>query len=301
MKVDSLYRSFKALGSKVILTVVAENAATANNLLTELERQIDVFEQRFSRFRSDSELTGVNQSAGRRVRISPDFFRLLSAAIKYAKISDYLYNPLILPSLQQAGYRFSWTEPGQSDTSLLYIGRRLASVSEIELTDNWVKIPNQTALDFGGIGKGYLLDELAAYAQPLTDSFWFSLGGDIIAAGLNADNQANLIGIQHATKPEEVVDHFEIGSDITAIATSGITKRQGPGWHHLIDPRTGQPAVTDLLTVSAVFDQATAADVLAKCAVIAGSDKAWPYLKQRGASAAVLQRANGDQVEIIKH
>jgi thiamine biosynthesis lipoprotein len=77
-----------------------------------------------------------------------------------------------------------------------------------------------------------------------------------------------------------------------AVATSGITKRRGADWHHLINPQTGQPAATDLLTATVSAPSATAADIYAKCMVLLGSKEAHllaPRVKQ-----AILQPASGD-------
>lgn len=69
------------------------------------------------------------------------------------------------------------------------------------------------------------------------------------------------------------------------IATSGVTKRHGDTgsgtWHHIINPQTGQPATTDILTVTVTSDSGVKADVYAKTIIIAGREQA-TILKQAG-------------------
>jgi thiamine biosynthesis lipoprotein len=78
-----------------------------------------------------------------------------------------------------------------------------------------------------------------------------------------------------------------------AVATSGITKRMGKtengSWHHIIDPRNGKPAKTDILTISLIADNAVKADVYAKCLVILGSDSVEALIKKLGINNVLMQ------------
>jgi thiamine biosynthesis lipoprotein len=64
-------------------------------------------------------------------------------------------------------------------------------------------------------------------------------------------------------------------------ATSGTTKRAWAGGHHLIDPRTGLPAVSDLSEVSVHAPTATDAEIFAKVALLLGSRDAPAWLGPR--------------------
>ena len=81
-----------------------------------------------------------------------------------------------------------------------------------------------------------------------------------------------------------------------AVATSGSDRRR---WattegeaHHLIDPRTGAPADTDLLRVTVVGRTAVEAEVLAKSLYLAGADRA-TYEADESRTPAVLTLADG--------
>jgi len=270
-----------ALGSEVFLTLVTEKDETATNrLFDRLLKHITAFEQQFSRFLPDSELTRFNQQAGRRTVVSPSFGRLLKAAKSLAERTGGLYNPFVLPALQRAGYLGSWPKPEADLAATNFTTRKLVAVDQLSIGDLWAKIPETAALDFGGIGKGYLLDELAEMldTQKLV-GYWLSLGGDIICSGHDLDNQEWQVAVQNAVElGKNVQTIVNQQSRKLAIATSGITKRQGikngQTWHHIIDPRTGHPADTNILTVTVTADKAANADVYAKCIVIAGAEQA---------------------------
>ena len=299
-----------ALGSEVFLTLVTEkDEASANRLFDRLLKHITTFERQFSRFLPDSELTRFNQQSGRRTAVSPSFARLLRAAKSLAEQTDGLYNPFVLPALQRAGYLGSWPKPEADLAATNFTARKLVTVSELDIGDSWAKIPETAALDFGGIGKGYLLDELAKMldTQKLT-GYWLSLGGDIICSGHDLDNRQWQVTVQSAVELDKNVQTIanQQGHKL-AIATSGVTKRQGikngQAWHHIIDPRTGQPADTNILTVTVTAEKAANADVYAKCIVIAGAEQAEKYktagviklflLQTAGQTATMTGKGNG--------
>ncbi len=292
------------LGSDIILTLGNIDESHANPIFQSLWALINSFEERFSRFKVDSELTHFNQAAGGNVAVSDDFKALLEASIDASNYSNGLYNPLTLPALQQAGYKSSWPEVDKKDSQTDFSSRQSVNpISSIEILGNTVRIPAFAALDFGGIGKGYLLDKLADFldAEHITN-YWLSLGGDIVMRGENGDNGAWKVGVAKADDPESVVTYVANDGGVRmAVATSGVTKRKGENWHHIIDPRTGLSAITDLLTVTAIDESATRADVIAKCLVIVGSETAAGLVKNFAPLNAIGQKLDGSTVETLHY
>lgn len=280
-----------ALGSDATLIVVGPEPILADNL-SALWAQIDAFEQAFSRFLPTSELSAFNRAAGAKTPISADFRRLLLAAKRYGQSTQGIFNPFVLPIMQRVGYTHSWTDPTRAgdDHSLA----ELSDIEALEIGPDWARIPPRTALDLGGIGKGYLLDQLAAALPAALAGYCFSLGGDILAGGSAPKGKPWLIPIALASQPGVDAAHVTIplGSTL-AVATSGTTKRRGVGpagpWHHLIDPRTGQPSVSTVLTATVCARSATAADIAATCAVITG---ATPALTDPSITDSYLQFAS---------
>ena len=70
--------------------------------------------------------------------------------------------------------------------------------------------------------------------------------------------------------------------------------RSEPVRHHLIDPRTGRPAVTDVIQATVVAESALRAEALAKSAVIAGSVDGFALLERARVRGAVLLMASGE-------
>lgn len=295
-----------ALGSEAFLTLVSDQPkAVIDTYFAELWKTIHDFEQRFSRFLPTSELTQFNQAAGKKTPVSLEFIAALQAAKQLGKATDGLFNPFILPDLQHAGYMNSWPHPSQQHGAISYADRSAAAIDRLQIGKDWATMPETAALDFGGFGKGYLLDLLADGLPSGVRGYWFSLGGDILCDGYDKDGSVWQIAVTDAldtTQPVATIRN-EQGKRL-AIATSGVTKRTGTTaggktWHHIIDPRSGEPAQTDTLTVTAVTDKALDADVYAKVLVILGSSNAPAFAKAHKLDQAILQVATSTGTRVL--
>lgn len=292
-----MQKTGKALGSEIVLTVLAKNEAAAVQTLEFLWAKIVAFEKRFSRFLVDSELSTFNARAGQETKISPDFRQLLLMAQKYSLKTDGLYNPFILPSLNRAGYIGSWPNTTVYDQSLNYSIRHVFDIDKLTIKRSSAMIPINSALDFGGIGKGYLLDQLAQYLDKSgINDYWISLGGDIICDGHDIENRNWKIGIADAQDNEVIIESIDNQGAKMALATSGTTFRKGIGWHHIIDPRTGLSADTDIVTATVKAKTGVEADIYAKCLLILGSANAQVFLAKKKLYAIVQTLAySGDK------
>ncbi len=287
-----LQQAGSGLASDILLTIIVKDEATAQPIFQLLWASIHGFERRFSRFLSDSELSHVNEEAGSEINITPAFHDFLVVSQQYSEQTDDIYNPLVLPALQQAGYVGSWPAVTVIKSDLDYRQRRPTTQSEaIILTQTTVRLPADSAFDSGGIGKGYLLDQLADLLDTKhVKHYWLSLGGDIICAGFNSEDQPWKVGIADAEANDKIVRTITNSTgERLAIATSGTTKRRGIDWHHIIDPHTGKPAVTEVLTATVISASGVSADIYAKYLVILGVEAAQKAINQQHITGALLQ------------
>lgn len=300
-----IQENYKALGSEIIITLKVSKTTTSDNSIFDLIRQeIDQFEKKFSRFLLESELTKLNLRTGQKVIVSSDFTDLTQKSIELSIKTNRLFNPFILPLLQKSGYAGSWPKVNNQNPELDFSQRQLCQVSDIKLSGKNITIPAHCALDFGGIGKGYILDKIAAVIESHgIKNYWLSFGGDIICAGSDIGGHGWQIGIASAKDSNKQIDTINTNGKKVAIATSGITKRKGikkgNEWHHIIDPRTGLSAQSDIITATVVTKTAILADVFAKTLVILGSNKAKEFVKNHEINLVILQTKNKLTVKII--
>lgn len=241
------------------------------------------FEARFSRFRPTSELTVFNQGTGGLV--SSQLFALLSTCATYYHATDGIFDPTVLPTLEDLGYPGASTGERTSASSLGFDQVILDPATQS------AKKPRDVKLDLGGIGKGYAVDMVTQelYTFGYTN-FLVDAGGDIYAAGTNEEAGYPFwaIDVENPAQPRQSLATVLLRDE--AIATSGRNRRtwlhEGQMVHHLIDPRRAKSVETSLLTVSTIAPTTTEADVRAKTLFILGPEQGfalaqaqnWPAL-----------------------
>lgn len=278
----------EVLGSTAEFRIVTENTARVEDTFSSLWTIVYDFEQRFSRFIKDSELSTFNVRAGEIVPVSSQFRDILRTVQYFGELSQGSFNPFILPSLERAGYTTSMTASGAS--SYGFASRTTAPINALEVGDTWGRIPTDTALDLGGIGKGYLADLLAQSLTPFTESFCLSLGGDMRVSGREPHGPWT-IDVESATEREVSVGTYTHQSASTyGIATSGTQRiKRGVSQAHLIDPRTNAPTQTQYRSCTVVAQNAVSADVLASCVLIDGAQLADRLFREHHVEAILLQ------------
>ncbi len=286
-------QSARALGTKLELQITAPNESSADKLFISLWQKVENFQNQFSRFLTSSELTIFNTKAGNEVKVSKEFHALLKKSKDLYLASGGLFNPFILPSLNRIGYVTSFGGRETRLSAINYSSRILESYSKLDIGKDWAKIPNNTALDFGGIGKGYLADKLADTLDSIGMSeYCLSIGGDIIAK--NTKTKTQKINIQSLENPSKIVGQYIGVDDKFAVATSGLSRsKNGKTQYHLIDPRTGNLAKSKFQMCSVAASDATTADVMASCVLIGGENFAKKILRKGIVKGVILQDKAG--------
>ena len=299
--------AFPAMSTSVALTGVGISEKTLAQA-TERARQLaEAWEQRFSRFRPGSLLCRLNAGDGQAIPVDETFRALLERAALAVRQTGGRFDPSILPVLEALGYDRSIDQvrAAPSDISPTPISQHTSGLKawarvRIDHDAGVVALPDGMRIDFGGIAKGAFVDLLAAeFAQWPGGSI--DAGGDAMVWGEAPDGQAWHIGVENPHAPDEDVLMVDVpaGSRV-GIATSGTHRRcwqaGGHEVHHLIDPRTGSPAASGLLSVTALAETVTVAEVSAKAVLLAAATPPIPELF--GASAAVLI-ADGGRVELM--
>jgi len=298
-----LQQSGQSLGSEILLTIIVRDEQYGEIIFSHLWDKIYKFNNRFSRFLKDSELTKVNLANGKETKVSNEFIELLKEAKRYIKETDGLFNPFILPALQEVGYIGSFPNFNKFDENLDFTKRSSSySYEDIVIKDNFVTIPKNSALDFGGIGKGYMADKLADYLDLKgIKNYWISLGGDIVCSGRDIDDHNWSIAIA-GDKKNLVVDYIEnVDGKRLALATSGVVRRKGADWHHLIDPRTLKSSNSNIQIASIAGSSSTATDIFASCLIIDGDKYINKIKGKKGLFKAIIQVREKDQSKIKKY
>ncbi len=254
-------------------------------------------ERRFSRFRADSELARLNTSQGPLV-VSPELFNALRRARRYTEMTDGLFDPGIGADLIALGYDRSFA-PGALDRErgapVPRTGRFLDLI--LDRSTFTVERPSGLWIDLGGMIKGASVD---AAARCLRTSGVIDAGGDAVLRGRSPTGEPWLVEIEDPMDPSRMLATLALAD--RGVATSAANRRR---WrvgesiaHHLVDPRTRSPAVTDLLQATVIAPTAELADVLAKTAFLLGAQAGRRFLERQLHVSAVLVPSTGALVVV---
>ncbi len=250
------------------------------------------FESRYSRFQKGNELWTLNHST--RLEVSPELFDLLTRCQYFYTHTKGLFDPSILPALEKEGYLGTGDHP---------ISPEKRAFSELTLDQETLTVtkPHDLFIDLGGIGKGYIIDQVAAYLSEHFENFLIDAGGDIYAHGGNKKEGYAYFAIE-VEHPDPKHEPALLLLSNMAVATSGRNRRHwkknGEMKHHLIDPTTLQSALPDFLSVTVIAPHATAADVYAKMLFIAGKEKGRKLAQEQGLPALFIE---SDHTMTINH
>lgn len=239
-------RAQMQMGALVKITAVARNESIAQAAATAGFAEIHRLEELLSTWIPTSELSRVNTSAGvMPVSVSPETMTVVQGAIQVARMTDGGFNIAIGPAV---------------DTWNVLDDRRIPTKSELEMLRPLVDlmsvhadVQNRTIflekagmrIDVGGIGKGYAADQaVTAMKKAGALAGVIALSGDIKTFGRLPGGKKFTVGIQHPRKEGEVLGFIDLEDE--AISTAGdyerYFERNGVRYHHILDPKTLQPA-----------------------------------------------------------
>jgi thiamine biosynthesis lipoprotein len=287
----SLVRRFRALNTDVEVSIVGPAFA---QLLVAAERVFADVERRFSRFRTDSELSRLNESCGVPTRISNELAILLRRALDLHEVTEGAFDPGVLPDLEVAGYDRSFElVPHDVDRKPHSAQRPSISSLRFDREGAVATLPRGLRIDLGGIGKGYAVDVAAEVLGPARD-FMVNAGGDIRAGGNGIDGDGWLASVVHPCTGDDV-STVRLRNEALATSTTARRRwiRDGHEMHHIIDPRTRAPARSDVVSASVIALSAIEADVFAKTVVILGRREGLRFTEAQHCPALVVLADGG--------
>ncbi|MEA2641649.1 MAG: FAD:protein transferase [Chloroflexota bacterium] len=295
-------RAWRAMNTDVVAIVNAPPGlvAAGERALSEVEQLFHDVEAALSRFRETSELSALNRAAGAPFNATPLLIGVVEAALEAARVTDGAFDPTILGVLVAAGYDRSFeqlVEPGPEPASTAATSRWSWRDVQIDHVAGTIELPAGCGLDLGGIGKGWTVDRAAERLAPF-GSFAVDAGGDMSAGDSDRDGGPWTVGVENPLDPGQ--DLLELAVRDRAVATSTVARRRwqqaGAARHHLIDPRTGQPSDSGVLSVTVVADSVARAEVLAKAALILGPEDGRRLLDAQPDVEGLLVLENGSRI-----
>ncbi len=274
-KIESEKSSY-VLGTIINLKAFGNKAEKAINQAIERLNNID---DKMSAFKEESDISKINAKAGFALEaVSKDTFFVVRKAVEYSKILEGTFDPTIRPlvKLWNIGTDKEII-PGKDKIQEV---RKLVNYNDVILDESnqAIMLENKNqALDVGGIAKGFAADEVREiFYKNNIRSALIDLGGNIFALGNKEDGTPWRIGIQNPFEPRgEFVGILSVKNK--SVVTSGNYERyfmkDGQRFHHIIDPKTGYPSQSKIISATIISDNSIDGDGLSTGIYILGVDK----------------------------
>lgn len=250
-------------------------------------RVVEGWEQQLSRFRPDSDLMVLNRM--RRAHVSATVHQVLMVAREIAEWSQGLVVPSLAQQMHEIGYDRSF-EFMKLQQSAEVTATVVPDWRRIQVHGRQVTLPAHLSIDMAGVAKGWMAQQLVSHLASTNPVVLVQLGGDIVVSAPMTDPWC--IAIEHPFG-ETPVAHIALAEG--AVMTSSVYRRR---WkranrpvHHIIDPRSGSPAQSDVATATVIAADAAYAEAGAKVAVILGVNAGLAWLSARGLPALIVDHA----------
>jgi thiamine biosynthesis lipoprotein len=270
----------------------------AEDSLEAVRRKVVWIEGLLSRFLPDSEISRVNGSAGMKSeKVSLETYDVLSKAAEFSRCFPGCFDVTIEPLVTL--WRIARDSLVQPDESSIKQVLPLVNYRDLVL-DPWEMTAGLRdggqSVDLGGIGKGFAGDKIREVFKEFGISSALSnLGGNVVTLGARPDGSPWHVGIQHPRQENSLIGAVSVVDQ--TVVTSGdyqrtFTDSQGKRHHHILDPTTGYPAESGLISVSIVTEKSVTADPLSTIVFVAGMEKGLAFLRGFPQTEAILVDSN---------
>ena len=302
------YKLFTRSGVSMNTVIRISAYAKSSEPVDKAFELLETLNKTFSLYDKNSDISQINSMAGLKpVQYKNSYIpELLKRSLEIYKLTDGVFNPLIGPVTKL--WRINQNDNVLPDLKSLDVALKLTDINNLIIDSESVFLKSEGAvLDFGGIAKGYASEKIADLLENDygIKTALIDLGGNIFVKGLNPNNNSAWhIGIRDPINKDNPPAMILNATD-TAIITSGNYERykiiDGVKYSHFFNPVNGMPVKNDLLSVTVITPDATAADALATAFMITGIDTAKKILPEN--FGVVFMRnsdnENSNSVEII--
>lgn len=305
----------ETMGTYYAIKYVGANQLVApdqiDSILLEINNQVSTYipESLISKINSEhakKEIISLNES-------SVHFIRNMSIAEEVFKITDGHYDPTVMPLVNFWGFGYDKKSYVDKDTTKLDSLKNLVGLDqwEINMLSNRVELtkPQNAELDFSATAKGYAIDYLGEYLESAgVYDYFIDIGGESKAFGNKPNEQPWIVGINTPKEDSELQDiALLIHLNDASIATSGNYRNyyveNGQKFVHTVDPKSGRPFQSNLLSASIISDLCAAADGFATACMVMGLEDAQTFINTTNKVEGILiySDENGNMKKWYSH
>lgn len=231
--------------------------------------EIQRIEQLMSFYNMQSELSRINAASGNEeIQVSKETLEVINASRKYSVLSKGLFDVTIGPLTKLWGI-FTKNEVIPSQTEIEEV-LQLVNYQDVVINEKThsIKLNKRgQMIDLGGIAKGYAADRvIKLYLENGIKSAFINIGGNVLTLGSKPDGSPWHIGLQDPAKSRgQYIGVMSVANQ--AVVTSGdyvrFFEEDGVRYHHILNPFTGYPVISDIISVTIIAKNSIEADGLA--------------------------------------
>ncbi|RKT00691.1 FAD:protein FMN transferase [Flavobacterium sp. 123] len=269
-------RKLSMLGSPFEITVVAKDTVEGNKYCDLAVAEVKRIENLISDWIPTTQISEINRNSGQKaVKVDREVFDLVERSIKISQITSGAFD------ISYASMDKIWKFDG-SMKEMPTAEAIKKSVAKIGYKNIILDSKEQTIflknagmkLGLGGIGQGYIADKIKELLiSKGCISGIVNVSGDINTWGKQPDGKLWTVGIVNPMNKNKIFATFPLEN--SAVETSGSYEKyvifNGIRYSHIIDPRTGYPAM-GVVSVSVFAKQTEIADALATGIFVLGVD-----------------------------
>ena len=306
----------------VMSTVLSEKIYGTKDVTQDIKEELDKLEKEQLSWREDSSVVSqINADAqkGTKTKLDSNMTSWVETSLELAKRSNGAFDPTIgrltrlwniegdnpkVPSKQEikntlkdTGYTKIHLEKVESQstaTTKKNVDKDIKDNTDESVSS--IYIEDQCTLDLGAVGKGIACDVAQNYLkqQKEVSGAVIAVGGSILLYGSKADGTNWNVAVQNPRGQDGEAMGVISLSGTTNVSTSGDYEKyfmqNGKRYHHILDPSTGYPAESGLISVTVVSDNGLLSDGLSTACFVLGKEKGQKLLETYGAEGIFIDQ-----------
>ena len=257
----------------------------AQQTYMDINQKLRDIEVELSWYYPESDISKLNQAAGKHpVALSDECYSLLKEAVSYCELSDGIFDITVAPLTKV--WNVTAKEPKVPSDTEIEAAKQLVNYKDIIFNDadkTVMLAKDGMSIDLGGIAKGYAAGAVRSIAEQNGVEGYVSIGGNIMMNGKKPDGSDFIIGVRD---PRGDASEYiaTVHLDGLIMATTGDYERyfeqDGVRYHHILDPFTGRPSNSDLMSLTVFSENGTLADCFSTLIFLKGSEGLPQYLER---------------------
>jgi thiamine biosynthesis lipoprotein len=280
------------MGGPCEITYSCSNAGLASQTAAEIDEELRYLDSLYNFFSPQSWLSGLNKN--KKAQADNDMLALFALCDSISRLTGGVFDISVAPLLEIWGFYSGKQATAIPSAAAIAAARRRVDFRAVRIRGDSVFIPRDKLIDLGGIAQGYAADRVGKIIRKYgIPSAIINIGGEVLAVGPSPYDRPWHVGIRNP-RAEGTIESVSLAD--SSVSTSGdyekyflIGSRRYP---HIIDPRTGYPAMR-FASVTIFSKECAFADGIATAVAVMGPEKGLKFLDSIHIKGIIYYEDNG--------